>query len=359
MTLMLLRSAHTKDLNDIHHLAETSGVGVTSLSKDIKILKQRLNWSSNSFKETIHAPSNEFYLFVLEDPVTKKVIGTSAVEALTGQSTPLYSYKLSKRTRFCNSLKLRTDYEVLYLVNDNQNRSELCTLFLDKSYRLKNYSTLLSRGRFLYMANFPERFASMVIAEMRGICDDQGNSPFWDSLGTHFFNMTFAQADRLTLSSDKQFIADLMPRNPIYVSLLSQTARDVIGQPHASTIPAMKILNREGFRYNNYVDIFDGGPTLEAFRDQIRTIAASRLLTVKNLIDDVGGKSYLLSNTHSILRATLSEAILNPKQQSCILSKETAELLKVKSGEQIRIVPLNIEESSVFTQGEHERSDKT
>lgn len=49
----------------------------------------------------------------------------------------------------------------------------------------------------------------------------------------------------------------------------------------------MTILLREGFRYHRYVDIFDAGPTLEAVRNQIRTFAASHLLTIQNISDEL------------------------------------------------------------------------
>ena len=40
------------------------------------------------------------------------------------------------------------------------------------------------------------------------------------------------------------------------------------------------MLEQEGFRYDGYVDIFDAGPTVEAFRDNIDAVRRSRLLPV-------------------------------------------------------------------------------
>ena len=103
-------------------------------------------------------------------------------------------------------------------------------------------------------------------------------SPFWDSLGKHFFQMPFAEADKLTTLTNKQFIADLMPRHSIYTSLLSKKAQSVIGKPHRSTKRAMKILEAEGFNFSHYVDVFDAGPTIEANLKQVRTIKKSKVL---------------------------------------------------------------------------------
>lgn len=337
---MLFRSARDTDLDAIHHLAEESGVGITTLSKDKEILGKRLRWSTDSYKKIIEKPNNEYYLFVLENPTNKKIIGVSGIESCTGHEAPFYSYKISKRTRICRSLNIRSDYEVLSLVNDNQGRSEICTLFLEPQYRKNQNGLLLSKARFLFIAQHPERFASTVIAEMRGISDANGISPFWENVGSHFFHMSFAEADRLTLATDKQFIADLMPRNPIYVKLLSTEAQAVIGQAHPSTQAAMNILLKEGFRYNKYIDIFDGGPTLEVPLSKIKTIELSRVVTIKNISDEVSSTNYLLANTQLDFRATINSALINRENNTCIISKKTANLLQVKCGNQLRVAPV-------------------
>ncbi|VEG90412.1 arginine N-succinyltransferase [Legionella spiritensis] len=356
--MMLFRSATANDLDAIHHLAEHSGIGMTTLPKDRKILKKRLDLSCQSFKKTIKHPHDEYYLFVLQDPESGQILGTSAIEAMTGYELPIYSYKVSKRTRICHSLNIRSDYEVLSLVNDNQGKSEICTLFLEPAFRKNGNGLLLSRARFLFMAHYPNRFASDVIAEMRGISDEWGRSPFWENVGRHFFHMPFAEADRLTMSTNKQFIADLMPRNPIYVKLLSPEAQAVIGKPHQSTVPAMNILMREGFRYNSYVDIFDAGPTIEAPLAEIQTIASSRVMTVKNISDEVSSNRFLLANTRLDFRATISQAIFNEGHSSCILSKQTAKLLDVKRGDCVRIAPLRIESGPFSQEAQYDHEPK-
>ncbi|KTD60150.1 arginine N-succinyltransferase, beta chain [Legionella sainthelensi] len=340
--MILFRSACDNDLDAIHHLAEDSGVGITTLSKEKEILKRRLRWATDSFKKEIQEPDNEYYLFVLENE-NAEIVGVSGIESRTGHDTPFYSYKISKRTRVSRSLNIRSDYEVLSLVNDNQGRSEICTLFLEPQYRKKHYGLLLSKARFLFMAQHTRRFASTVIADMRGISDKNGISPFWENVGRHFFHMTYAEADRLTIATDKQFIADLMPRNPIYVKLLSPEAQSVIGQPHPSTAAAMNILLKEGFRYNKYIDIFDGGPTLEVPISEIKTIELSRIVTIKNISDEVSSADYLLSNTQLDFRATVNSALVNNENNTCIISKKTAELLKVTCGNQLRIAPLQFD----------------
>jgi arginine N-succinyltransferase len=135
--MMLFRNAKEKDLKDIYHLARQSGFGLTTLPADIKLLQKRLKWSVDSFNKQVSKPCNEYYLFVLEDPESGKVVGTSAVEACIGHDEPFYSFKLSKKTRICHELDIRSNHETLNLVTDKQGSSEICTLFLDKDFRHK------------------------------------------------------------------------------------------------------------------------------------------------------------------------------------------------------------------------------
>jgi len=342
--MMLFRSVRNADLDSVFQLAEQSGIGMTTLPKNKELLKARIQWSTESYQKNEENPLDEYYLFVLEDQKTKKIVGTSAIEAKTGHNTPFYSYKISKRTRVCHSLNIRSEYEVLSLVNDNQGHAEICTLFLNPEYRRDNNGLLLSKARFLFMAQHPKRFAPIVIAEMRGISDENGQSPFWNNIGNHFFQMPFVEADRLTLATNKQFIADLMPRNPIYIKLLSPEAQAVIGKPHQSTVPAMSILLNEGFRFSNYVDIFDAGPTIESPLKEINTVKLSQVLTVRSISDEVSSTDYLLANTQMDFRATINFALINNEDNSCIVSKNTAELLEIKRGDTLRVSPLRLEE---------------
>ncbi|OJU70203.1 MAG: arginine N-succinyltransferase, partial [Acinetobacter sp. 39-4] len=165
--------------------------------------------------------------------------------------------------------------------NDHTGCSELCTLFLDPEYRKNQNGKFLSKVRFLFIAAFRSFFEERLIAEMRGFSDQNGHSPFWDSLGYLFFNMDFAAADYLSGVGQKAFIAELMPRFPVYVDLLTSEARAVIAEVHPHTLPAAKVMMSEGLKYQGYVDIFDAGPTLEANTAELRAVKESRLLNVK------------------------------------------------------------------------------
>lgn len=80
----------------------------------------------------------------------------------------------------------------LFLSNDHTGSSELCTLFLDPDWRKEGNGYLLSKSRFMFMAAFRDKFNDKVVAEMRGVIDEHGYSPFWQSLGKRFFRWILA-----------------------------------------------------------------------------------------------------------------------------------------------------------------------
>ncbi len=335
--MMLLRAARSADLAEIFKLSTNSGVGLTTLPKDKAVLARRLAWASASFDKTVQSPENEYYFFVLEDTATRALVGVSAIEASIGYKAPFYSYKVTTHHQAHPPLAIYHRYQALNLVNDYQGTSELCTLFLKPEYRKNNYGLLLSKARFLFIANEPKRFAKTIIAELRGVSDEQGCSPFWTHVNQPFFKMSFKDADALTLHSDKQFIHDLMPASKLYVPLLDAQAQAVIGMPHEATKPAMHLLLKEGFAYHNYVDIFDAGPTIEAQTARIRTIEQSRLYTLTAHPSELAGKaSYLISNTGvRDFYATLSQAHIH--EDTCQISAQTAAALQVKVGDKLRL----------------------
>lgn len=337
--MMLFRQSLNSDINDIYTLAKGSGIGLTTLSKDIEILKKRLALSTVSFAKTVNKPQNEQYFFVLEDTLTKKVIGTSAIKAINGYDQTAYTFQIVPHQVKSASLNKNIYYETLHIKRNALKSSEICTLYLDPHYRHSHNGLLLSRARFLFIAQNPARFTKKIIAEMRGVANEEGQSPFWQAVGQHFFDLSFAQADRLSSLGDKQFIEDLIPNHPIYVNLLDKAAQEVIGKPHPLTVPAMNILLKEGFTYKKYVDIFDAGPNIEAIKSQIRTINNSQVRLVKHIISSTDAPLYLLASISPYFRATMARVDTSLANEA-IIDQETADLLHLKCGDYIRISSL-------------------
>ena len=210
-------------------LAASAGSGLTSLPASEDRLVARLQSVEQSFRgEAPQADAD--YLFVLEDE-KGRLVGTSGMLGAAGMREPWYSYRMGLTVAASRGLDIYRQQPTLFLVNDLTGATALCSYFLDASARQGDNARLLSKARFMFMADCPQDFSSRVIVEMRGLSDSAGRSPFWDSLGQHFFRMDFARADYLTGIGNKAFIAEMMPKFPLYACFLSDAAREAIGQP--------------------------------------------------------------------------------------------------------------------------------
>ena len=328
--MMVIRPVKASDLDGLMELARSAGVGLTSLPVNEERLSARIARSEKSFSGEADL-AERGYVFVLEDTASGRVGGICALEAAVGLKEPWYNYRVGTIVHASEELDVYTRHE---------------TLFLHPDFRVNKNGGLLSKSRFLFLAQFPEMFGKVVVAEMRGVSDAAGNSPFWEALGRHFFSMEFAQADYLTGVGQKAFVAELMPKFPVYIDFLPQDAQAVIGQTHDNTRPAVAMLHSEGFRYEGYVDIFDAGPTVQAYTRDIRAVRDSRLLAA-NVGDSATGATgfYLVSNTgFDGFRVLLAE--LAPGADSVTLSAEQAATLNIKQGDVVRVVALSPKETA-------------
>lgn len=335
--MMLFRPVRENDLDDIIRLASRAGVGMTSLPNDPVRLAARIQRSVETFDGKL-SRGQQGFLFVLEDTHAGRVVGVSAIEVAVGLDEPFYNFRLQRTVRASKELGVYKNQELLNLSYDHTGHSELCTLFLDPEYQKNRNGLFLSKARFLFIAAFRELFSPHLFAELRGRSDEQGNSPFWDALGHHFFDIPFADADRLTGTGMKTFIAELMPAYPIYVSLLPENARAVIGEVHANTSPARAILEKEGFSWRGSVDIFDAGPVLEAETDAIRAVSESQFIPALQL--KASGLSPLIvaNNQFAQFRAVL----LSPEDQP-ELNQSMLDALAVNDSERVHAVTLHPE----------------
>lgn len=339
--MKVLRPIKATDFAALRTIAEESGPGFTSLPVDDEKLQSKITRSEDSFKKPVDCPTDEGYLFVLEDFETKTILGTTAIEAAVGMDTPLYHYYKSKSVHHSKTLNVYNTVEVLTMCNDYTGATEICTLFLRPDFRKGLAGRFLSRSRFLFMADHQSRFSDTVIAEMRGVNDENGHSPFWEWLQDHFFSIDFPVADHLVGLGNKVFIAELMPKHPIYVNLLSEEAQSVIGHVHEKTKPALKLLEKEGFEHRGYVDLFDAGPTVECRMQNIRSIKESKEYPI-SIGEARGEVTFAISNQKfADFRATYTkQAIFDESKQELVVTPQVAEALELKNGDSVRFFEL-------------------
>lgn len=267
---MIIRPVAMNDLDELRQIAIESGAGFTSLVDDPDFLVDKIRRSVASFASDIRVPGHQSYLFVLADADTGAIMGTTGIEASVGILRPLFHYRAQP------DLPGRgNSQQTLTLCRHYTGCSEICTLFLRPRFRRAWAGKLLSRVRFLFMAQHPRRFAETVIAQMRGMSDQQGESPFWRWLQTHFVDLDFATVNRMVGTGDNGFVTQLMPQQPLTARSMDESARSVIGEVHPDTRPALHMLECEGFRYAGLVDPFDAGPTVEARVQDLQSVQYS------------------------------------------------------------------------------------
>ncbi len=336
--MKIIRPITLADLPALVHLAESAGAGFTSLPTNEVFLREKIELSIASFAKHVTVAGHERYLFVMVETDTGEVGACCAIEAACGLDEAFYNYRVGLTVHASRELAIYNRVPTLYLSNDYTGTSVLCSLFMQPHFRGAGAGKLLSKCRFLFMANFPERFAAKVIAEMRGDSDENGHSPFWEGLGRHFMSVDYTEAEHIVGMGNKAFIAELMPPHPIYAVLLPQKAQDVMGKVHPQTAPALHLLQQEGFRYQGYIDIFDGGPTVEAPREDIRSIRRSQAVTVR-IGQPQGGAPCLVANT-ALGDFRCAYAELEPDDGSVTLGADLAQCLGVNAGDRVRVSQL-------------------
>ncbi len=346
--MFIIRSVNKNDIDSIYELSSFAGSGLTTLPHKKEILEERIHEASMAFENEVHKPGGETYLFVLEDTNTNKIVGTSAIVSKVGGFMPFWTYEIKTQHIESKSLGVNKDIKFLQLKVEHNGPSEIGTLFLHPDYRSGNNGRLLSLHRFIFIAENRIAFEDEILAEMRGVIDGSGKTVFWEALGRHFFDVDFQYADYKVMQ-DKSFIDELMPKHPIYISLLPEAAQMVIAQVHTDTRPALRLLEQEGFQFNNEVDIFEAGPNMLAKTDNIRCLKESMVYHIQNTKNDKllksNGRQYMLCKCTSRkdYRALATEVeFIN--SDTIALTQETMDQLQLNPNDKVRLSQLRQKE---------------
>jgi arginine N-succinyltransferase len=126
----------------------------------------------------------------------------------------------------------------------------------------------------------------------------------------------------------------------VYVELLPEEAQQCVGLTHNDTIPARRMLESEGLRYENHVDIFDAGPVLECHIADLRTVRESVVVPVEigaSSAPQDGPKSMVSNTSLSDFRVGVVAGV--PQDGVFRLSALEAAALDLKAGDLVRVLP--------------------
>lgn len=335
MASAFMRPVRRDDFDQILTLAKQSGGGMTNLPPEPDALRPRIEFAVESFEANATAPGGEVYMMVLE--VDGQVMGTSAVFSAIGLDYGFVNYRINKTVHASKQIRKRIERRLLVPTHDFTGCGEVGSLFLSPDARGGGFGKYLARARYLFIAQHRSLVAETICAELRGWRGPNGEQPFWDALGKPFFDMEFEAADVANSMMGNQFISDLMPRHPIYVALLPEAAREILGKPHDAARPAYNMLLKEGFAFNGYIDVFDGGPLVDARIDDIRTVQDSHQYRVQ-IEEDMKGAPLMLVAAGHLGDFRVVRAPAWSSDGSLAMEKADAVLLQVGAGDDVRAV---------------------
>ena len=320
--MALLRSAARGDLKAVLRLAKA--LDSYNLPFDPKIIRKLIETSIRSFQGKMPRAKAK-YLFVIEDPESKKIFGASLIVAKQGTTASPHIY-FEKRKG------------LLHFGATSDGPTEIGGLILQRLYRRRKerYGKQLSWVRFLYMACHPERFGQKILAEFLPPLP-KGKSLFWEAVGRRVTGLAYREADHLSVYT-KQFIFDLFPKK-IEISRLPGRVHTVLGKVAPQAEGAGRMLKRIGFRQMGRIEPFDGGPYYEAERTKITVIrkAVKAAFEKNESALTEGIRALLLLERKGKVRGCVG--VCRFQKGKLFLDSQAAKLLAPKRREAILLVP--------------------
>jgi arginine N-succinyltransferase len=341
--MYVVRPVALADIAALESLAAVTMPGVHTLPKTRDKIEQAVELSLASFAAHVDIPSEESYMFVMESLADGKIVGTAAIHASAGSNGTYFSFRNDVVQQVSRDLNISHSVHALTLCSELTAYSQLSGFYVDPQVQHRPEAALLSRSRLLYALQAPHRFGDRFFVPLAGVTDEQGGSPFWDALGRKFFKMDFLDAERVIGGArNRTLIVELMPHYPVYVPLLPGDAQAAMGQIHPSGEVAFNLLTSEGFEADEYIDIFDGGPILQAHKHALRTFNASLVRRVTGTAGAIEGESlasYAVSTgaDQNFRAVTVACAPLENTETIC-LPKEVQQILRVAEGDSVTCV---------------------
>ena len=341
--MLLLRDAQKSDLRGLSALARV--LNSVNLPADERALTGIIDRSVRSFRGEIRDPLRRHYVFVLEDPRTRRIIGTSMVIAKHGtRESPCTFFDVSEREHYSSFLDRHFRHKVLSIGYHFDGPTEIGGLVVDPTRRRgeEKPGKQLAYVRFLYVAMFRRCFRDTVLAELMPPMLADGRSLFWESCGKRFTGLDYQSADKLS-RRNKEFIQQLFPPFDLYATLFPPRVQRLLGAVAPETRGAERMLSRVGFRYVNRIDPFDGGPHYECKTDDISLVRAHRRLAVSRREPASHSEQKLVGVAPNGGRARF-RAVRTPARlegEEVRLPREARRLLRVEPGDPVHVIPFD------------------
>ena len=337
--MYVVRPVEVADIGALEAMAAASMPGVHTLPRTREGIHAVVERSIASFAAHVDIPSEESYLFVLEDLRTREVVGTAAIHASAGSNGTYFAFRNDVIQQVSRDLNISHSVHALTLCSELTAYSQLSGFYLRDRDNAGIEAALLSRARLLYAVLAPHRFGDRFFVPLAGRTDPDGQSAFWNALGRKFFKMDFLDAERVIGGArNRTLIVELMPHYPVYVPLLPGDAQAAMGQIHPSGQLAFNLLTQEGFEADEYIDIFDCGPILQAHKGSLRSFSGSQVRRVETAGPAQSPESlvnYAVASTEQHFRAVTVACPPAETSQVVCLPREAQQALGVTQGDNV------------------------
>jgi arginine N-succinyltransferase len=343
MIRYLIRGTTLEDEQGL--LALAHHLNTVNLPDDAAQVREILELSTKSFSGAIKDPRRREYVFVLEDQLEQRLIGSSKIIAQLGRRDAPYIFlDVITEEKYSPTVDRHFVHTVLKIGYSYEGPTEIGGLIvLPEARRVpEKIGMMISYVRFMFMAMHRGLFRNEVVAELLPPLQPDGTSRLWEALGRHFTDMTYLEADMLS-KRNKEFIKSLFPSGDIYATLLPKDAQDVIGKVGRETRGVEKMLRRIGFQYCNRIDPFDGGPHFRATTDEILLCRRTQRTRVRAVGPVDGAPKALLAV--ELKEAPFFRCIAQPVTidgpGEVTISPASAEFLGLEPGGDVVVLPLD------------------
>jgi arginine N-succinyltransferase len=343
--MLLLRDAQKADLGALRALA--AELNSVNLPDDPRALAGIIGRSHRSFAAKIRDPLQRAYVFVLEEPRSGRLLGTSMIIAQHGtRESPCTFFDVSEREHYSSTLDRHFRHRVLSIGYHFDGPTEIGGLVVHPRDRggEARPGKQLAFVRFLYLAMHRDRFRQKVLAELMPPLLPDGRSPFWESCGKRFTGLEYQAADKKS-RENKEFIQQLFPPGDIYTTLFPPRVQRALGAVGPETLGVKHLLEAIGFQHVDRIDPFDGGPHYEARVEDITLVrayrrlrAAGRALAPRELEPH---RLIAVERPRGKVRFRAVRAPVRVEGEEAILPAEARELLQVAPGERVHVVPFD------------------
>jgi arginine N-succinyltransferase len=338
--MFVVRPVELADVGALETLAAQPMPGVHTLPRTREKLTASVERSIASFAAHVDIPSEESYMFVLEDAASREIVGTAAIHASAGSNGTYFAFRNDVIQQVSRDLNISHSVHALTLCSELTAYSQLSGFYVRDRDAAGIEAALLSRARLLFSVLAPHRFGDRFFVPLAGRTSSDGHSAFWNALGRKFFKMDFLDAERVIGGArNRTLIVELMPHYPVYVPLLPGDAQAAMGQIHPSGQLAFNLLTEEGFEADEYIDIFDGGPILLAHKNALRSFSGSMMRRVATAERPAGAAdtlvNYAVAGSEQQFRAVTVACPPVETTETVWLPLDAQRALNVASGENV------------------------